>query len=247
MKKFMIVAAACVAIFSACGNGGGRIKSDVDSMSYMYGVHIGRNLWMQDSTTNANLVAKGIIDVFNKKTDITVDSAGAYLQNYFMVVMPKKKEAAEKVYLESVEKNHPGIKKTESGLLYEIVEAGDTNMMPTDSDQVKVNYVGRFREGAEYDAKKQGKEFDKNDSLDFSLTQVVPGWSEGLKLIGKGGKIRLWIPSAIGYGKDGNAMWGGPVGPYETLVFDVDLLDVMPVAPAAPAADAAAAGTATAN
>lgn len=242
----MIVAGACVAIFSACGTGGGRMKSDIDSMSYVYGVYIGNSLRQEDSTMNANLLAKGIIDAYNKKTDLAADSVASYLQEYFMVKLPKKQEAQEKTYLESVEKNHAGIQKTESGLLYEIIEPGDTSLMPAESDNVVVNYVGRKREGATYDAKKQGAEFDKNDSLSFPLGNMIPGWKEGVKLLGKGGKIRMWIPSALGYGQ-GNKMYGGPIGPFETLVFDVDLLDVVPVAPAEATEEAATTAAPTAN
>lgn len=225
-----VVGLAAFAMMSAsCGVGGGRMNSDTDSMAYHYGVHIGHNLMSQDSTMNPNLVAKGILDVFKHKTEITTDSATTVLNEYFMVKLPKKKEAAEKVYLESVEKAE-GVQKTASGLLYTIIEPGDTAVMPVDADNVVVKYVGRFREGAEFDKTKEGKEFDKNDSISFPLANMIEGWKEGVKLLGKGGKIRMWIPSALGYGQ-GNQMYGGPMGPFETLVFDVDLMDVVPVAP----------------
>ncbi len=230
MKNLLIVTAVVAVVFSACGTGGGRLKNDVDTMAYYYGVHIGHNLKMQDSTINANLVAKGIIDVFNGKTDISLDSAGNVLNEYFMVKLPKKKENEEIKYLESVEKGNSAVQKTESGLLYEIIEPGDTAVMPAEIDNVVVKYAGRFREGLEYDANKEGKEFDKNDSISFQLANMIPGWKEGVKMLGKGGKIRMWIPSSLAYGM-GNQQYGGPIGPYETLVFDVDLLDVVPVAP----------------
>lgn len=232
MKNLLIVAAAVAVIFSSCSMGGGRIKNDVDTMAYAYGVHIGLSLKMQDSTMNANLVAKGLIDAFNNKADMDMDSATKVLNEYFMVKLPKKKEAAEVAYLESVEKNHAGIQKTESGLLYEIIEPGDTSLMPTKADEVVVKYVGRFREGAEFNPNKEGAEFDSNDSISFPLGNMIPGWTEGVMLLGKGGKMRMWIPSAIGYGPQGNQQWGGPIGLYETLLFDVDLLDVIPAAPA---------------
>jgi FKBP-type peptidyl-prolyl cis-trans isomerase len=238
MKNLLIVAAAVAVIFSSCGTGGGRIKTDTDSMSYAYGVNIGLNLKMQDSMAhsgmkekmNPNLVAKGMLDAFNGKADMTMDSSTMILNKYFMESVPKKKEAVEVAYLASVEA--AGKMKTESGLLYEILEAGDTSVMPVETDTVVVNYVGRYREGAEFDAAKEGAEFDKRDDVTTPLGRMIQGWTEGVKLLGKGGKIRMWIPSAIGYGAMGNQMYGGPIGPYETLVFDVDLLDVKPGAPA---------------
>ncbi len=234
MKNLLIVAAAVAVIFSSCGTGGGRIKTDTDSMSYAYGVNIGLFLKMQDSTTHAglddkmnpNLIAKGLLDAFNGKTDITMDSSTMILNKYFMETVPAKREVAETAYLESVEK--AGKSKTESGLLYEILEAGDTSSLPAETDTVVVNYVGRFREAKLFDAGKEGAEFDRNDGTSMALNRMIKGWSEGVRLLGKGGKIRMWIPSAIGYGPMGNSMYGGPIGPYEPLVFDVELLDIKP-------------------
>ncbi len=192
MKNLLIVAAAVAVIFSSCGTGGGRIKTDTDSMSYAYGVNIGYNLKMQDSMSHAglkdkmnpNLVAKGLLDAFNGKSKMSMDSSVTVLNNYFMTSVPKKKEALEISYLESVEK--AGKQKAESGLIYEIIEAGDVALMPTDTDEVVVNYVGRFREGAEFDANKEGAEFESQDSITMNMARMIPGWKEGVKLLGKG-------------------------------------------------------------
>lgn len=234
MKNLLIVAAAVAVIFSSCGVGGGRIKTDTDSMSYAYGVNIGHNLRMQDSMQHAglndrlnpNLIAKGLLDAFNGKTDMTMDSSVTILNNYFMTTLPKKHEVAEIAYLESVEK--AGKTKTESGLIYEILEPGDTSVMPNEVDTVVVNYVGRFREGMEFDASKEGVEFERQEGSTAPLNRMIKGWTEGVKLLGKGGKIRMWIPSGLGYGPMGNSMYGGPIGPYQTLIFDLDLVDVKP-------------------
>lgn len=230
MKKIIFIAAACAAVFNAAAQN--PMKSAIDSMSYMYGIHIARNLRMQDKTTNANLLSKAILDVFNDKTDITVDEAAEYLDHYYREVLPAKCEAEEKAYLASVERTHAGIKKTESGLLYEIIEAGDTAMKPTKSDEVTISYVGRLREGAQHDPNKPGEEFDRQENVNFTLNNVIAGMAEGIMLVGKGGKIRMWIPSSLGYGERGTALSGGSIGSFATMIFDVDLMDVKPVAPA---------------
>jgi FKBP-type peptidyl-prolyl cis-trans isomerase len=243
MKNLLVVAAAVAVIFSSCGVGGGRVKTDVDSMSYAYGVNVGSHLRMQDSMSHAglndkmniNLVAKGMLDAFKGKTDMTLDSSTQILNEYFMTKVPAKREAAEIAYLASVES--AGKTKTESGLVYEILEPGDMSVVPTSVDTVIVNYVGRYREGMVYDAAKEGAEFESQDSISMHMARMIEGWKEGVQLLGKGGKIRMWIPSALAYGPQGNQMYGGPIGPYETLVFDLDLLDVKPAAVVDPAAD----------
>ena len=74
------------------------------------------------------------------------------------------------------------------------------------------------------------------------MNGVIPGWTEGIQKINKGGKIRLYIPSALGYGDNGTQ----GIPPASTLVFDVELLDIKPAAAgAAPAAPAPPAAPAT--
>ena len=101
---------------------------------------------------------------------------------------------------------------TASGLGYTVVKAGE-GPKPTDSDVVLVNYKGTLAT--------DGKEFDANNKTPFPVSQVVPGFSEGLKLMQKGGAYKLCIPAALGYG----AQSTGPIPPNSDLVFTVDLLD----------------------
>lgn len=225
MKKLLIVATVVAVAFSSCGGGGGSIKSDLDSLAYAIGVDLGTQIKATDSTMNPNIIAKAIIDVFNNKGKMTRDSAMRIQQEYFMIKMPAKKQKEEAAYLESVEKGNKNIVKTESGLMYEIIMPGDVSVKAVnDTDKVKVKYVGRFKEGAAYDTNKEGNIFDQSDEAEFHLNEVIRGWTEGMKLVGKGGKIRLWIPSNIAYGPQGR----GPIGPSEPLVFDVELIDVTP-------------------
>jgi FKBP-type peptidyl-prolyl cis-trans isomerase len=90
-----------------------------------------------------------------------------------------------------------------------------------------VNYSGSLIDGSVFDSSdRAGK------PLDIALNQVIPGWTEGLQKIGKGGQIMLFVPPQLGYGDDGRP--GIPPG--SVLVFKVDLLDFSPGAPAAPGA-----------
>ena len=218
MKKLVIIVAVVATAFSSCGVGGGSIKTDLDSVAYAIGVDIGNVLKMRDSTMNPNLVAKGIIDVFKGKNEMDRDSALMIQREYFMVKLPAKALAASEEFLASVEKENPNIQKTESGLLYEVIVPGDTEVMPTDDkDKVKVKYTGYLKDGKEFDSSKE-------DTIEFALNRVIKGWGEGLKLVGQGGTIKLWIPADIAYGQHGS----GPIGPNEALVFDVELIEVTP-------------------
>jgi FKBP-type peptidyl-prolyl cis-trans isomerase len=115
-----------------------------------------------------------------------------------------------------------------SGLRYAIVSPG-LGAAPKPTDIVKVNYTGTLIDGTVFDSsERQGK------PIEFALDKVIPGWTEGLQKIGKGGKIKLFVPPDLGYGDDGRP--GIPPG--SVLVFDVELLDVTPASTAAPATPA---------
>ncbi|MCL2562007.1 MAG: FKBP-type peptidyl-prolyl cis-trans isomerase [Rikenellaceae bacterium] len=227
MKKLLIVATVLAMAFNSCGGGGGRIKTDLDSLAYAIGVDLGTQIKATDSTMNPHLIAKGIIDAFKNRATMTRDSAVRIQQEYFMVKLPAKRERDEQTFLESIEKNHRNFLRTESGLLYEVVMPGDETMRATSlNDRVRVNYIGRLRGGATFDPKKEGEVFDEGHGVEFGLGQVIRGWGEGLQLVGQGGKIRLWIPSNIAYGPQGT--YGGPIGPFEPLFFEVEVLEVIP-------------------
>ncbi len=121
-----------------------------------------------------------------------------------------------------------GVKSTESGLFYEIVTPGSGDK-PKPTDTVKVHYTGKLLDGKVFDSSVQ-----RGEPVEFPLNQVIPGWTEGLQLVGKGGKVKLHIPSELGYGAQGSQ---GTIPPFATLVFDVELIDIKaPAAPAAPSA-----------
>ncbi|MCS5968329.1 FKBP-type peptidyl-prolyl cis-trans isomerase [Klebsiella variicola subsp. variicola] len=117
-----------------------------------------------------------------------------------------------------------GVKTSKTGLLYKVEKEG-TGDAPKDSDTVVVNYKGTLIDGKEFD-----NSYTRGEPLSFRLDGVIPGWTEGLKNIKKGGKIKLVIPPDLAYGKTG--VPGIPAN--STLVFDVELLDIKP----APKADA---------
>ncbi|MGZ5283046.1 MAG: FKBP-type peptidyl-prolyl cis-trans isomerase [Bacteroidia bacterium] len=111
-------------------------------------------------------------------------------------------------------------KRTASGLYYIIdAEGADKKLKPVNGQKVKVHYTGTFLNGKKFDSSR-----DRNMPLEFSLGigQVIRGWDEGIALLSKGARGRLFIPSALGYGPQGA---GASIPPNNVLIFDVELVD----------------------
>lgn len=127
---------------------------------------------------------------------------------------------------------------TSSGLKYRILTPGP-GAKPAETDKVQVHYKGWLPDEADPST---GKVFDssyeRGEPISFPLNRVIPGWTEGMQLVGKGGKIELEIPSELGYGAGGTP--DGTIPPNATLRFIVELLDIVeppkpgPVDPDAP-------------
>lgn len=113
-----------------------------------------------------------------------------------------------------------GVQKTESGLLYRIDREGSDVKATADTDVVEVNYEGKLRTGDVFDSS-----YERGESISFPLNGVIKGWTEGMKLVGEGGQITLWIPAELGYGERGA---GSDIGPNEALEFKVELIKVNP-------------------
>ncbi len=135
-----------------------------------------------------------------------------------MAELEKKAQEDMKNYFAELDKN-PAVKKTESGLRYEIVAEGE-GAKPKATDKVKVHYTGKLTNGQTFDSS-----VERKAPIVFALNEVIPGWTEGVQLIGKGGKVKLYIPADLGYGEAGAPPVIPPNAP---LVFDVELLDINP-------------------
>ena len=112
----------------------------------------------------------------------------------------------------------PGIVTTGSGLQYEILQAG-TGKTPQVASTVRVHYEGCLIDGTVFDSSIQ-----RGEPLEFPVNGVISGWTEALQLMQEGARWKLYIPHELGYGARGA---GGAIGPYSTLVFEVELLAVV--------------------
>ncbi len=113
-----------------------------------------------------------------------------------------------------------GVKQLDSGLAYRILAPGN-EVKPSGTDTVRVYYTGKLVDGTVFDTSDGGGPYETE------LDRVIEGWTQGVPLIGEGGKIMLYIPAELGYGDEGS----GRIPPGATLVFEVELLEVVREAP----------------
>lgn len=119
-------------------------------------------------------------------------------------------------FINNLKQKDAEIKTTASGLSYKIINEG-VGEKATDDDFVKVKYVGKLINDTIFDD-------SKGEAREFPVKGVVPGFAEGLKLLGKGGKATLYIPGKLGYGVQGQPAAG--IGPNQMLVFEVEITEI---------------------
>lgn len=107
---------------------------------------------------------------------------------------------------------------TASGLQYEIITAGDGDK-PSASSKVRTHYHGTLIDGTVFDSS-----YDRGEPAEFPVNGVISGWTEALQMMGVGSKWRLYLPYNLAYGERGA---GGAIGPYATLIFDVESLAIV--------------------
>ncbi|MFI3285331.1 MAG: FKBP-type peptidyl-prolyl cis-trans isomerase N-terminal domain-containing protein [Rikenellaceae bacterium] len=223
------------------------------SISSSLGNDLGNSIVSSKIPAKTVWIEQAFTDLAADETKMTEQVANGLIQRYFTETLPENNRVASEEWLASIEKKS-GVQKTESGILYKVEKSGDDSIMATDDrDVVKVKYTGKTREGKVFDSSRyddmdeQRKEYMKTQSpdgtlpedgeiIEFPLNRVIPGWTEGMKLVGKGGRISLWIPSDLAYGSRGA---GADIAANEALYFDVELIDVVPYEEPAPAAETA--------
>lgn len=192
--------------------------------SYGIGLQIGQQLLESQLDITPEAVGKGIFDVLNQQVPalelMDVQRALAELQKDATTKLKAQAEEAQKqgeaFLAENVKKD--GVKVTESGLQYEVLNQGTGNI-PSEKDRVRVHYTGKLPNGTVFDSSVQ-----RGQPAEFPVNGVITGWIEALKMMPVGSKWRLVIPANLAYGERGA---GASIPPNTPLEFDVELLDIL--------------------
>ena len=220
------------------------LESGKEKSAYIQGLGIGQQISQQmlpqfnqlvfaDDTTkkiNTDQLLAGLVNTLkNEKLAMSKMDANAYVQGEIEKAQKKQAEKQEaqlkEQYKDSIaagekylaeNSKRPGVVTLPSGLQYEILRAGN-GQIPTDTDRVKVNYHGTLINGTVFDSSVQ-----RGEPAVFGVTQVIPGWTEALKLMPVGSKWRIYVPYDLAYGSQDR----GTIKPFSTLIFEVELLGI---------------------
>ena len=199
------------------------MSQEIEAVSYCVGMSIAGSLMQQSlEGVQPDALLEGITDALGgKEPKYNPEEANAIIQKYLTAANEAKfaqnKEVGEAFLAENAKKE--GVVTTESGLQYEVINEGEGSM-PALTDTVKVHYHGTLIDGNVFDSSVQ-----RGEPAQFGLNQVIKGWTEALQLMKVGAKHRLYVPQDLAYGA--NPHPGGPIQPYMTLVFDVELLEIL--------------------
>jgi len=232
MKSFrsLIILAGLLLVISGCNDSSKTedmnkssemtLTTDQDRFSYGLGMIIGERVLKQYDEVDYQIMLQGIIaQSEEKQTLLTLAEAEEALRT-MQQQLDEKKFAAVKVKGEAFLKTNAaleGVTVTASGLQYSVITAG-SGATPAATDTVTVHYRGSLIDGTEFDSS-----YSRGEPATFGLNQVIPGWTEGVQLMNPGSKYKFVIPYQLGYGERGA---GNSIGPFETLVFEVELLEI---------------------
>lgn len=198
-----------------------------DQLGYSYGYLMGKGNAETLKELNIATFVQGLQEAIQGKTaSLTDEEMASVLSQYkkrleakqlvdFQQLAIKNEQAGKAFLAENAKKS--SIVTTKSGLQYQVLEQGK-GKSPQATSTVKVNYEGRLLDGTVFDSS-----IARNHPIEFKLSQVIAGWTEGVQTMKEGGKSRFFIPANLAYGDVGA---GDSIGPNSTLIFDIELLEV---------------------
>lgn len=202
------------------------LKTRQDSISYIIGRDIGKNLATNDITVNETALFQGMKDGLKGIEGVIGEEATdrimmAFQQEMMMKQQIQSQAAASEARAEGeafLQKNssEPGVVVTASGLQYKVIKEGEGEH-PNAEDVVEVHYTGKLIDGTVFDSS-----VERGETIKFPLNGVIAGWTEGVQLMQPGAKYIFYIPSNLGYGDRG----AGPIPGGSVLIFEVELISI---------------------
>ena len=193
----------------------------MDKISYALGMNIAQSLKSSGvETISYTKFAEGLEAAFEgKEGEMDAQEANQLLQQFFSELQAKQHEGNIKAGKDFLAENakKEGIVTLESGLQYEVINAGEGSM-PAATDQVECHYHGTLIDGTVFDSSVQ-----RGEPAVFPVNGVIQGWVEALQMMPVGSKWKLYVPSDLAYGERGA---GNHIGPHTTLIFEVELLAI---------------------
>ncbi len=229
----LAVAALSFTLMLGCGANTEEEPVSLEStdarLSYGIGLRMGERMAADAMTIDVAAYAAGLEDAMTgAEPELTAEEIDAEMTAFQerrqaeaeaeRTALAQSNLEAGRAYMEDLSAKGE-VQTTETGLQYIVVEAGEGDS-PVAADSVEVHYEGRLIDGTVFDSS-----FERGQTVTFGLTQVIPGWTEGLQLMKPGAKFKFIIPPELGYGEGGA---GQMIGPNATLLFDVELIAVVP-------------------
>jgi len=195
-------------------------------VSYAFGVMFGQRMRNELQDIDLDQFAEGLKSSFNGEDQLLTDEEIAQvlsdyqreMQEKQMAELKKLSEENKKVGEEflAANKSKEGVVTLESGLQYKVITEGK-GPQSGPNDTVTVHYTGSLIDGTVFDSS-----VERGQPASFPVNGVIAGWTEALQLMPTGSKWQLYIPADLAYGSNGNRS----IGPNETLLFEVELLEV---------------------
>ncbi len=196
-----------------------ELKTKVDSVSYSLGVLMANSLKQDnyyDSVDYGKFIA-GFKEFFEGHQKISAEDAENFLRKFSadktLAEMEAEKQKNEEFLVKNAQKN--GVKTTENGLQYEVLESGN-GASPDTNDVVYIHYKGSLIDGTVFDAVS-----DTAESVKLQMDRIIPGMQEALSMMKEGDKWKIYIPYKLAYGEYG--VPNSPIKPYSTLIFEIKL------------------------
>ena len=197
------------------------LETKLDSVCYGLGIDIADNLKRQGfGNFNVEAMAKGFQDILNdSELAISKEEVGPLLNEYMEQMQAEKAKEATKKGSAYLAKNGERKEVTvlPSGLQYEVLSSG-SGATPGLNDKVTTHYTGTLLDGTVFDSS-----VERGQPASFPVSGVIKGWTEALQLMKEGDKWKLYIPYDLAYGERGA---GAQIGPYATLIFEIELISV---------------------